>query len=377
MAQKMESVGRLSGGVAHDLNNLLTPILGYGDLVLSELPEGDACRGPVEEIVEAALRARDLVRQLLAFGRRQAMDFKTIDLNEMIGGFQSLLRRAVHEDIEIRFLPAPGNPIIEGDQGQLEQVIMNFAVNAQDAMPNGGTLTIETGEVELDEEYVGHHPGVTPGRYAMFSFGDTGTGMDAGTLEKIFEPFFTTKDQGKGTGLGLSTVYGIIKQHEGNVVAYSEPGHGTTFTCYVPLSRQSAEETVEAPEGPKDFSGTETVMVVEDEPTVRDLAVEVLTRNGYSVIQAEHGKACLDILDGHDGPLDLLLTDVVMPGLNGRELFEEVKNRFPSVKVIYMSGYSEDIVTHRGVLYDGLPFIQKPFAVNDLASQVRAVLETA
>jgi len=377
MAQKMESVGRLSGGVAHDLNNLLTPILGYGELVLSDIPPEGGMREPVQEIMQAALRARDLVRQLLAFGRRQAMEFQVIDLNEMIEGFQSLLRRAVQEDIEIHLNPAPFPLAIRGDRGQLEQVIMNFAVNAQDAMPDGGLLTIETDEVVLDEEYARLHAGVKPGRYAMFSFSDTGVGMDPHTVEQIFEPFFTTKERGKGTGLGLATVYGIIKQHDGNVVAYSEPGMGATFKCYFPLTQEQAKEEVRSRERPLDTSGTETIMVVEDEDTVRDLAVRVLTRQGYTVLHAGHGKACLELLAEHDGPLDLLLTDVVMPGLNGRELFEEVGDRFPGTKVLYMSGYTEDIVTHKGVLFDGTPFIQKPFAVVDLVSRVRSVLETA
>jgi PAS domain S-box-containing protein len=375
MAQKMESVGRLSGGVAHDLNNLLTPILGYGDLVLGDLPPHDEKRESVEEILQAALRARDLVQQLLAFGRRQAMEFKTIDLNGMIEDFGGLLRRAIQEDIEIRFRPSPDDPHIQGDRGQLEQVVMNFAVNAQDAMPDGGTLSIETDVVELDEEYAHARSGVTPGSYAMLCFSDTGIGMDRPTKEKIFEPFFTTKERGKGTGLGLSTVYGIIKQHEGNIWAYSEPGRGTTFKCYIPLSGGSSTTPEPASVSPAVLDGDEAVMVVEDEDTVRALAVRVLQRHGYRVYDAPNGEACLDLLrDGGVIP-DLLLTDVVMPGLNGRELFEEVRALHPDVRVLYMSGYTEDIVTHRGVLMDGIPFIQKPFAIEDLARRVRAVLE--
>lgn len=375
MAQKMESVGRLSGGVAHDLNNLLTPILGYGDLVLEDLPEGDEHRESVQEILQAALRARDLVRQLLAFGRRQAMEFKTVDLNNMIEDFRGLLRRAIHEDIEIRFRPSPDNPHIRGDRGQLEQVIMNFAVNAQDAMPDGGTFTIETDVVLLDEEYANSRSGVTPGSYAMLCFSDSGIGMDRPTREKIFEPFFTTKELGKGTGLGLSTVYGIVKQHEGNIWAYSEPGRGTTFKCYIPLSLEQEAAAETSTQAPKVLTGDETILVVEDEATVRALAVRVLGQYGYDVHGASDAEECLRLLREGDITPDLLLTDVVMPGLNGRELFEEVRTMHTQVRVLYMSGYTEDIVTHRGVLMDGIPFIQKPFAVEALAARVRAVLE--
>jgi CheY-like chemotaxis protein len=252
---------------------------------------------------------------------------------------------------------------------------MNLAVNARDAMPEGGVLTIESSEVELDEEYTRAHPGVTPGHYAMLSFSDTGVGMDAETQAKIFEPFFTTKEGGKGTGLGLATVYGIVKQHDGNIWVYSEPGKGTTFKCYFPLADMSAVEQVVLRNGVTDLEGTETIMVVEDEPMVRKLAVKALKRHGYSVLEAEEGRACLDTLRDHEGPLDLLLSDVVMPGMNGRELYREVKGLFPGARVLFMSGYTENIVTHQGVLDEGIPFIQKPFSVQDLATRVRVVLE--
>ncbi len=375
LAQKMESIGRLSGGVAHDLNNLLTPIIGYGDLVLEEFSQGDQRRGSILEILQAAYRARDLVRQLLAFGRRQTLEFRAIDLNGMVRGFQGLLRRTIREDIEIRFIPSPTEPNIRGDRGQLEQVIMNLAVNAQDAMPEGGILTIETSEVELDGEYAWAHAGVTPGHYAMLSFSDNGVGMDTETRERVFEPFFTTKERGKGTGLGLATVYGIVKQHEGNIWAYSEPGEGTTFKCYLPLADMPSVEQVALRNTITELFGTETIMVVEDEVMVRNLAEKVLNSHGYSVLVAEESEACLGFLRDHDGPLDLLLTDVVMPGVNGRELYGEVRKLFPQAKVLYMSGYTEDIVTHRGVLEEGIPFISKPFSALGLATRVRAVLE--
>jgi CheY-like chemotaxis protein len=302
------------------------------------------------------------------------MEFRAIDLNDMVDGFQGLLRRTIREDVEIRFLPTPTQPSIRGDRGQLEQVIMNLAVNAQDAMPEGGTLLIETSEVELDEEYARAHSGVTAGHYALLSFSDDGVGMDSSTRAKVFEPFFTTKERGKGTGLGLATVYGIVKQHEGNIWAYSEPGEGTTFKCYFPLADESAVERVAPRKAVTDLGGTETIMVVEDEPMVRSLALKVLRRQGYSVLEAPGGEACLEALRNHDGPLDLLLTDVVMPGMNGRDLYEEVKGLFPGARVLFMSGYTENLVTHRGVLDEGIPFIQKPFSAQALATMVRAAL---
>jgi PAS domain S-box-containing protein len=375
MAQKLESIGRLSGGVAHDLNNLLTPIIGFGDLVLDGLSAEDENRESVQEILQAAYRARSLVRQLLAFSRRQAMDFRAVDLNRMVEGFRGLLRRAIREDIDLRFLPSPSNPVIRGDPGQLEQVIMNLAVNAQDAMPEGGTLTIETSEVELDEHYAGARPGVTPGRYAALTFTDTGAGMDADTRNHVFEPFFTTKERGKGTGLGLATVYGIVKQHDGNIWAYSEPGEGSTFKCYLPLADVPALESVARQDEVADVAGSETVMVVEDEEAVRGLAVKVLTGCGYTVHQAADGSACLEFLREFPGPLHLLLTDVVMPGMNGRELYREVAKIFPEARVLYMSGYPENIMTRRGVLDEGIPFVQKPFSVRRLAAGVRAALD--
>ncbi len=374
LAQKMESIGRLSGGVAHDLNNLLIPIIGYGELVLNGFSPEDKRRADTQEILNAALRARDLVRQLLAFGRQQPMVLETVDLNEMVGRFQSLLRRTIRTDIEIRFHPGPTEPSIRGDRGQLEQVIMNLAVNAQDAMPEGGLLTIETSEVELDEGYATGHSGVTAGPYALLSVSDSGAGMDAETRDKIFEPFFTTKGREEGTGLGLSTVYGIVKQHEGNIWVYSEPGQGTAFKCYFPIAEESGVTQTAHRDEVVELGGTETIMVVEDETIVRNLATRVLRERGYSVFDAENGVACLEFLRDHDGPLDLLLTDVVMPGLNGRELYGEVKGLFPQAKVLYMSGYPEHIVTNRGVLAEGIPFIQKPFFVQALATRVRKVL---
>ncbi|MGD2121001.1 MAG: PAS domain S-box protein [Gemmatimonadota bacterium] len=376
LAQKMESIGRLSGGVAHDLNNLLTPIMGYGDLILGELAAEDDRRHDVKEILDAAIRARDLVRQLLAFGRQQPMEFEAIDLNEMVEGFQRLLKRTIREDVEIRFLPSPASPTIRGDRGQLEQVIMNLVVNGQDAMPLGGVLTIETDEVELDWEHAQAHPGVGPGHYAVLSVTDTGEGMDAETRDKIFEPFFSTKERGKGTGLGLATVYGIIRQHDGHIGVYSEPGHGASFRCYLPLADESAVELVASKDEADGMGGTETIMLVEDEPAVRSLAVRVLRRQGYTVMEADDPEKCLDLLEGFSDPLHLLVTDVILPGMDGKELYGKVQALFPNSKVLYMSGYSADIITHRGIVEDGVPFLQKPFTVQGFSARVREVLET-
>jgi PAS domain S-box-containing protein len=375
-AQKMESIGRLSGGVAHDLNNLLSPILGFGE-ILSEVRCDDEERMEYAgEVVKAASRARDLVRQLLAFSRKQTLSFTAVDLNTILLDFESLLRRTIREDVEIRLRPEPDLPAIEADVQQLEQVVMNLAVNAQDAMPAGGLLTLRTGTAELDEAYAATRPGVTPGRYVMLTITDDGEGMDPGVREKIFEPFFTTKERGKGTGLGLATVYGIVKQHGGNIWVYSEPGGGTTFRCYFPVRDVPAEEPGPSPEqAPQDLEGSETLLVVEDDEMVLGLAKGVLERWGYDILTAESGEACLALLDEREGPVDLLLTDIVLPGMNGRELAEAVTTRHPSVKTLFMSGYTDDVISHHGVLDEGVAFLQKPFSVRELAARVRQTLD--
>ncbi len=376
LAQKMESIGRLSGGVAHDLNNLLTPIIGYGEILRDDIPEGDPRRESAEEIVQAGFRSRDLVRQLLAFSRQQTLEFKQTDLDDLIGNFQRLLRRAIREDIQIRITPGRDVPPIRGDRGQLEQVMMNLAVNAQDAMPEGGTIHMETGRAELDEAHARSRPGVTPGNYAVLSITDTGEGMDRATRERVFEPFFTTKEKGRGTGLGLATVYGIVKQHGGNIWVYSEPGQGTTFRCYFPAAgAESKEDHLEADHQAPPSGGTESILVVEDEEVVRKLATGILRRQGYSVLEAEDAERAISILDTRSAPVDLLLTDVVLPGKNGKELYREVARRFPGTHVIYMSGYSDDVVTQRGILEEGIEFIQKPFTVQTLSGKVREILD--
>ena len=374
--QRMESLGRLSGGVAHDLNNLLSPILGYGEMLLEGPWSEQERKESAREIVRAATRARDLVRQLLAFSRKQTLEFRSVDLNALLEDFEPLLRRTIRENLTMEIQREASLPPIEADVRQLEQVVMNLCVNAQDAMPLGGRLTLRTGTADLDEAYAEARPGVSPGRYVMLAITDNGQGMSPSTREKIFEPFFTTKDQGKGTGLGLATVYGIIKQHGGNIWVYSEPGEGTTFKCYFPV----AETSVQTPglteeDRPDTLEGDETVLVVEDDDMVRTLATGILEKWGYRVLEAPTGEAGLELLQGHEGPLDLLLTDIVLPGMNGRDLSERVSARFPGVGTLFMSGYTDDVISHHGVLQEGIAFIQKPFSVRNLAAKVRRVLD--
>jgi PAS domain S-box-containing protein len=374
-AQKMESIGRLAGGVAHDLNNLLSPILGYGEMLLDDTAPSDPRREPLEEVVSAGKRAQTLVRQLLAFSRKQPLQFQAVDMNRLIGDFKKLLRRTVREDIRIRTKLSRSIPQVKGDIGQIEQVIMNLAVNAQDAMPEGGTLTLETSAVELDAAYAGRKKGVTPGAYVRVAISDTGTGMDDETLEHLFEPFFTTKETGKGTGLGLSTAYGIIKQHGGNIWAYSEPGLGTTIKLYLPVPEADFESEASLPQAAKNTKGSEVLLLVEDDRQVRNLSSVILQRQGYKVLPAPNGKEALCLLEEHKDRIDLLLTDVIMPDMNGKELFEKVSALHPGVRVLYMSGYTDDVIAHHGVIDAGVNFIEKPFTVKALAAKVREVLE--
>jgi len=372
-AQKIESIGRLAGGVAHDLNNLLSPILGYSEMLRDDLDPEDDRRESVDEIMSAGLRARDLVRQLLAFSRKQILEFKPIDLNKVVAGLKKLLQRTIREDIEMSFDLSPEPEVVMADMGQIEQVIMNLAVNAADAMPKGGQLTIETSNVDLDEEYAKNHQSAEPGRHVMLAISDTGHGMDEETQEHIFEPFFSTKGE-HGTGLGLSTVYGIVKQHGGNIWVYSEPGRGTTFKIYLPVADKLEAEEKARPEQSLDLKGSETILIVEDNDQVRHLAKSVLSRNGYRVLDAKDGREALEILGGHHGSVHLLLSDVVLPGMNGKELYEKALAIRPSLKILYMSGYTGNVIAHRGVLDEGVQFIQKPFTVHGLASKVRELL---
>ena len=376
-SQKMEAVGRLAGGVAHDFNNLLTVIKGYGELMLGELKANDPMRAEVEEIQKAADRAASLTRQLLAFSRRQVMAAKVIDLNSVVENMDKLLRRLLGENIELNTLLAAKLGAVKADPGQIEQVIMNLAVNARDAMPDGGKLTIETVNLDLDSFYAREPVNVAAGPYVMIAVSDTGVGMDADTQSRIFEPFFTTKEQGKGTGLGLSTVYGIIKQSGGYIWVYSEPGRGTTFKVYLPRVAEEAE--TEAGRGPAHEShrGTETVLLVEDEDGVRALIRQVLARNGYQVLEARHGEEALMLAEGHRNVIHMLLTDVVLARMSGRELAQRLGPQRPEMQVIFMSGYTDEAIVHHGMLTPGTTFLQKPFTTESLMNKVREVLDSA
>jgi len=371
--QKLDSIGRLAGGVAHDLNNLLSPILGYGELLRDDLGLGDPKREAVDQILSAGTRARDLVGQLLAFSRKQTLEYKPLSLNDTILDFEKLLRRTIREDIDLRIIASPGIRTIRADIGQIIQVIMNLSVNAQDAMPNGGTLTLETGITELDESYVADHPGSKAGHYVMLAVSDSGCGMDEKTREHIFEPFFSTKGD-LGTGLGLSTVYGIVKQHEGNIWVYSEPGEGTTIKVYLPVAEGLPGKPQPAEKPRTEMAGSETILVVEDNNQVRVLADNILKRQGYNLLLAENGTEALALLAVNKGAVDLILTDVVMPDMNGRDLFSKVSQQYPHVRVLYMSGYTNEVIAQRGVLDPGVSFIQKPFTIEGLTTKVRDVL---
>ncbi len=369
IAQKMEAVGLLAGGVAHDLNNLLGPILGYTELLMMEMPPGNPNRPSIQSIHNAGARARDLVQQLLAFARKQPLKMKTLDLNQVIIRFEKLLRRTIREDISIATTLASTPLPIEADAGQLEQVLMNLSVNAQDAMPDGGLLRIVTALQNPED-------GRENAR-VMLAISDTGHGITPADREKIFDPFFTTRTKGKGTGLGLSTVYGIVRQHRGSIQVESEPGQGTTFRFFFPAAADMRIAVAQADEGrqPRQMPISSTIMVVEDEAMVRDLAENILKRQGYQVLSADSGADCLRRLTDHSGPLDLLLTDVIMPGMNGRDLYRAVRRQFPQVHVLYMSGYTDDVILHHGVLEEGIHFIQKPFSVDGLIAKVGQILE--
>jgi PAS domain S-box-containing protein len=373
-AQKMESVGRLAGGVAHDFNNVLTAIFGYADLVLEELPPASAARQDVEEIRKAADRAAALTRQLLAFSRQQLLAPVVVSVNELVQDIDKMLRRLVKADIELRLALARDAGNFRADPGQLQQVLMNLVVNARDAMPDGGKLLIETSNVELTEQYAEQHQAVVPGSYVMLAVSDTGSGMDAETKARIFEPFFTTKEKGQGTGLGLSTVYGIVKQSEGYVWVYSEPGRGTTFKLYFPRVGEPAEALV-APRETATLTGTETILLAEDDAMVRPLAKSLLDKLGYTVLEAENADAALAVASAHPGPIHLLVSDVVMPGASGRELARRLAETRPDTPVLYVSGYTDDAIVHHGMLEPGLHFLQKPFTPAALARKVREVLD--
>jgi PAS domain S-box-containing protein len=372
-AQKMETIGQLAGGIAHDFNNLLTAILGYSDLLLEDIQPGDRRRDDLGEIRRAAERAAALTRQLLAFSRQQILRPVVMDLNATITGLSRMIRRLIGEHIHVALHLAPDLRPILADPGQIEQVIVNLAVNARDAMPGGGALTLETDAVQVDETQA-RQSGLKPGRYVRLRVVDTGQGMPPEVISHIFEPFFTTKEPGKGTGLGLATVYGIIKQSTGEIAVSSTPGEGTTFTLHFPQATGSMG-TAPAAAAHK-TGGSETVLLVEDEPSVRALAAEVLERNGYRVVAAENGDRALELADARDGPIHLLLTDVVMPRMSGRELAEKLLASRPDTKVLFMSGYTDDAIVQHGVLEAGTEFLQKPFTRDALTVRVREVLDS-
>ncbi|SHJ66156.1 PAS domain S-box-containing protein [Desulfatibacillum alkenivorans DSM 16219] len=373
-AQKLESVGRLAGGVAHDLNNMLTPILGFAEILMEDFGPDDDRRDSVQEIISAGAKAKELVAQLLAFSRKQILEFRLLDLNQVLSGFEKLLRRTIREDVAIEMELAPSLPAIRGDIGHLEQVIMNLAVNAQDAMPGGGKLRITTSVAESDGKTPIAGNALPEGRYVVLSVKDTGAGMDQETLQNVFEPFYTTKTKDKGTGLGLSTVYGIVRQHDGQISLSSELNAGTEFQVFLPVQDAAAVKEASPVHEQPDGSGQETILLVEDNPQVRNLARLVLKRRGYHVLAAADGPEALEMIKNQAHPINLLLTDVVMPEMSGRDLFNQLSGD-SKVKVLYMSGYDDEIMANEGVLENGMDFIQKPFTGQALAAKVRQVLD--
>jgi len=376
-SQKMEAVGSLAGGVAHDFNNMMTVVIGYSEFLLSTLKKGEVEYKCVGEIMKAGKKAASLTQQLLAFSRKQVFQPHVVNLNALITDLEKMLKRLIGEDIDLQLDLDSKLGAVRADPGQMDQITMNLAVNARDAMPRGGKITIETANVELDEEYCRLHMAVQPGAYIMLAVSDTGIGMDKETQSRIFEPFFSTKEEGKGTGLGLSTVYGIVKQSFGNIWVYTEPGHGTTFKIYFPRIEEATEAREKEEASEKIFRGSETILLVEDEEMVRDLAYKVLAEMGYTVLAASNGEEALQICERHKGPIHLMLTDVVMPKMSGKELAESSVRRHPELKVLYMSGYTDNSVIRNGMLEPGVNFVQKPFTPLSLTKKVREVLDAS
>ncbi len=374
-AAKMEAIGRLAGGIAHDFNNLLTVINGFAELLTEGLAARPADRSLADEIVKAGRRAADLTRQLLAFSRRQMLCPRNIEFNALLADLAKMLPRLIDENIDLQITPSREPLRIKADPGQIEQVIVNLAVNGRDAMPQGGKLTIETHAVELDAHYARNRPDVRPGRYALLAVSDSGAGMDAATLARIWEPFFTTKGPERGTGLGLATVYGIVKQSGGHVEAYSEVGVGTTFKVYLPCVNGDASPSALQAPAALPPGGSETILLVEDEDAVRQLTARVLRSRGYQVLEAQSGPQALDLATRHEGPIQLLITDVVMPGMSGREVARALLLSRPATRVLYVSGYTDDAIVRHGILEKRTPFLQKPYGLDVLARKVREVLD--
>ena len=374
-AQKLDTIGRLTSGIAQEFNNLLSPVLGYSELALQDVDEDSPLHNDLIEIRNASMRGRDLVRSLLAFSSEQELSMEVINLNDVIEAFSRLLRNVLREDIEIELRLAPTLGYVRADAAQVEQMVMNLAVNARDAMPSGGVLTIETSNVFFCEAYASHRVDLPPGAYCMFSVSDTGTGFDEDTKRNIFDPFFTTHEIGRRTGLGLATVHGSVKQHGGVILPYSEVGQGTTFKVYLPRVEQDGKPVASVVQDYDDTPCTETILIVEDDAIVRKLAREALGDRGYQIITCASPEEAILAASEYEGEIHLLLTDVIMPQMNGESLYRQVKERLPAIRVVYMSGYSENVIAAHGVLERGIEFVQKPFSVYDLNRAVRRVLD--
>ena len=373
-AQKMESIGRLAGGIAHDFNNLISPILANTEMVMSDIPMTPIVKQRLERVLTAAERAGDLTRQILVFSRKQPMELQTFRMSEVVNGFYNIITCMIREDITFKTNTSESKGYIHADISQIEQILMNILVNAQDAMPRGGQINLLVSDVELDETYTERHPDVIPGDYVMLAISDTGTGMSRESIRKAFEPFYTTKEKGKGTGLGLSTVYGIVKQHKGHIRVFSVENEGTTFTLYFPRVEKNSNKTPRVYPLEKLTGGHSIILVVEDEDMVRELVCSILKRFGYKVLDARDANHCMKLIDTYDGPIQLLITDVVMPGMNGKELFMAVAKDRPDMKVIFMSGYTSDIVIDRGIKDTEVAFLQKPISVQKLIGVVKQIL---
>lgn len=374
-AQKMEAVGRLAGGVAHDFNNMLTIILGNTEMVMEYLDPTEPVHGDLEEIKKAAERSSELVRQLLAFARKQTVAPKVLDLNTTVGGMIKMLKRLIGENIDLVWMPGEAMGSVKIDPGQINQILVNLCVNARDAIAGVGKMTIETGNTTFDEAYCAVHAGFKPGEYAMLAVSDTGCGMDAQTIDNIFEPFFTTKPQDKGTGLGLSTVYGVVKQNQGFINVYSEPDQGTSFKIYLPRHRTEAKPLAEQQTKISTDGAHETILLVEDDPAILKVATRMIERQGYTVVPAASPGEAMELAHMYSGEIHLLMTDVIMPEMNGRDLAENICNDYPNLKCLFMSGYTANVIAHHGVLDQGVNFIQKPFSKDDLTVKLREVLD--
>jgi two-component system, cell cycle sensor histidine kinase and response regulator CckA len=376
-SQKMEALGQLTGGIAHDFNNILTIIVANSHLLLDDFGQSDPRREDVEQIRIAAERAAGLTRQLLAFSRRQVLEPTIVDLNVTVGDLEKMLQRLIGEDIELSFIPGSELGAVLADVGQIEQVVMNLVVNARDAMPNGGKLSIETSNVELDEDDLAHHAEPSPGRYVMLAISDNGSGMDDETKRRLFEPFFTTKPRGKGTGLGLSTCYGIARQSGGTILVHSEVGRGTVFKVYLPRVDGRPEPVRPQQTATSELDGTETILLVEDDERVRTSIGRILSVYGYRVLNARHGNEAIAVAKRRDARIHLVLSDVVIPGLSGPDAVNEVRKLWPEAKVLFMSGYTDHAIFRDGGLRAGMSFIQKPFAPKALARKIRTILDAS